>query len=47
MSLHRKSRLCWSSVGGGEGLDMDRCVSDLARLAAIRPLVVVTASARP
>ena len=28
-------------IGGGEGLDMDRCVSDLARLAAERPLIVV------
>jgi acetylglutamate/LysW-gamma-L-alpha-aminoadipate kinase len=28
-------------LGGGEGLDMQRCVDDLARLAAARPLIVV------
>ncbi len=28
-------------IGGGEGVDMDRCVRDLARLAAQRPLIVV------
>jgi acetylglutamate/LysW-gamma-L-alpha-aminoadipate kinase len=28
-------------IGGGEGLDMARCIDDLARLAAERPLIVV------
>ena len=28
-------------IGGGEGLDMERCIGDLARLAAERPLIVV------
>jgi acetylglutamate/LysW-gamma-L-alpha-aminoadipate kinase len=28
-------------IGGGEGLDMERCVDDLARLAAERPVIVV------
>jgi acetylglutamate/LysW-gamma-L-alpha-aminoadipate kinase len=28
-------------IGGGEGLDVDRCVRDLATIAATRPLVVV------
>lgn len=28
-------------IGGSEGLDMDRCIGDLARLAAQRPLIVV------
>lgn len=28
-------------IGGGAGLDMERCVSDLARLAVERPLIVV------
>ncbi len=28
-------------IGGGEGVDMDRCVRDLAHLAAQRPLIVV------
>ena len=28
-------------IGGGEGVDMDRCVRDLAHLAAERPLIVV------
>lgn len=28
-------------IGGGEGLDMDRCVRDLAALATARPLVIV------
>ena len=28
-------------IGGGAGLDMDRCIQDLARLAAARPLVIV------
>ena len=28
-------------IGGGEGLDVDRCIRDLAAIAATRPLVVV------
>lgn len=28
-------------LGGGEGLDMNRCVADLAAIAASRPLIVV------
>jgi len=28
-------------IGGGEGLDVDRCIRDLATIAATRPLVVV------
>ncbi|MCZ2097257.1 MAG: [LysW]-aminoadipate kinase, partial [Anaerolineae bacterium] len=28
-------------IGGGEGLDLERCVGDLAALAAERPLIVV------
>ena len=28
-------------IGGGEGLDVDRCIRDLAAIAAARPLVVV------
>lgn len=28
-------------IGGGEGLDMERCLDDLAQLAAERPLIVV------
>ena len=28
-------------IGGGEGLDMERCIDDLARLASQRPVIVV------
>ena len=28
-------------IGGGEGLDLDRCVGDLVGLAATRPLIIV------
>jgi acetylglutamate/LysW-gamma-L-alpha-aminoadipate kinase len=28
-------------IGGGEGLDMERCVNDLARLATERPLIIM------
>ena len=42
MSVHTQvENLLVVKLGGGEGLDMERCVSDLARLAAVRPLIVV------
>ncbi len=42
MSVHTQvENLLVVKLGGGEGLDMERCISDLARLAALRPLIVV------
>jgi acetylglutamate/LysW-gamma-L-alpha-aminoadipate kinase len=37
----RVENLLVVKIGGGEGLDLARCVDDLAALAAVRPLIVV------
>ena len=40
-SKTRIENLLVVKIGGGEGLDMERCLDDLAQLAAERPVIVV------